>query len=69
MDKQNELSNFKDLGAGDIGIVRLEENGDIRQIGLTEEQRVLFNLFLGSLSKEKPFILLPEHFNLKLVEL
>lgn len=57
----------QELTAGQIGLVQLSEDGRIRQIGLTETQRHLLEVFLASISKEKPFVLLGEEWDLKLL--
>ena len=56
----------RELTAGQIGLVQLSEDGRIRQIGLTEAQRHLLEVFLASISKEKPFVLLGEEWDLTL---
>lgn len=50
--------------AGHIGLVRLEEDGSIVQIGLSETNKILLEAFLTSISKDRPLPLLPEHCNM-----
>lgn len=55
-----------EITAGQIGLVQLSEDNVIRQIGLTEQQRRTLEIFLASLSKEKPLVLMGEEYDLVL---
>jgi hypothetical protein len=55
-----------EITAGQIGLVQLSEDNVIRQIGLTEQQRHTLEIFLASLSKEKPLVLMGEEYDLVL---
>lgn len=55
-----------EIPAGQIGLVQLSEDNVIRQIGLTEQQRHTLEIFLVSLSKEKPLVLMGEEYDLVL---
>lgn len=56
----------QELAVGQIGLVQLSEDNVIRQIGLTEQQRHLLEVFLASLSKERPLVLMGEEYDLVL---
>ena len=56
----------QELPVGQIGLVQLSEDNVIRQIGLTEQQRHTLEIFLASLSKEKPLVLMGEEYDLVL---
>lgn len=55
-----------EITAGQIGLVQLSEDNVIRQIGLTEQQRRTLEIFLASLSKERPLVLMGEEYDLVL---
>ena len=55
-----------EISVGQIGLVQLSEDNVIRQIGLTEQQRRTLEIFLASLSKEKPLVLMGEEYDLVL---
>lgn len=55
-----------EIPVGQIGLVQLSEDNVIRQIGLTEQQRHTLEIFLVSLSKEKPLVLMGEEYDLVL---
>ena len=61
-----KLSKIRKIEVGEFNIVRLMEDGSIKQLGLTEEQYNMLTHFLGVISKEKPLILLGKEYNLKL---
>lgn len=48
------------------GIIRQLQDGRIVQIGLTETQSIMLQLFLSQLSKEKPLLQLGEDWDLVL---
>lgn len=57
---------YKEQKIGGFGIIQKNKYGTISQIGLTESQYNLFELFLSSLSsEEEPLRRLPKEFNLK----
>lgn len=47
-----------------VGLIRQLENGRIVQIGLTESQSIMLQLFLSQLSKDKPLLQLGEDWDL-----
>lgn len=49
---------------GIMCVVTETEDGRIAQVGLTEEQSKMLQIFLSSLSKEKPLALLPKQYDL-----
>lgn len=55
-----------EIPVGQIGLVQLSEDNVIRQIGLTEQQRLTLEIFLASLSKDRPFVLMGEEYDLVL---
>lgn len=52
---------LKEQKTGGFGIIQKNEDGTISQIGLTESQYTVFEIFLENLS---PVVRLPEEFNL-----
>lgn len=60
-DIRNSVSS---LVAGEIGLVSLTESGEIVQLGMTREQQTIIQHFIAALSKDKPFVRLPEQYNL-----
>lgn len=56
----------QELPVGQLGLVQLSEDNVIRQIGLTEQQRHTLEIFLASLSKERPLVLMGEEYDLVL---
>ena len=59
------MAEIKELKEGDFSVVTLQD-GEIRQIGLTEEQNQMLRAFLAAISSESKLILLPKVYNLKL---
>lgn len=57
------MSNTKDLEEGEIGLVMIT-NGRVAQIGLTPEQSIGVKFMLGILSKDKPFVIMGEEYDL-----
>lgn len=53
---------LKEQKTGGFGIIQKNEDGTISQIGLTESQYTVFEIFLENLS---PVVRLPEEFNLR----
>ena len=60
------MEKFKELKTGKIGLIQQSDNGDIRQIGLTEDQSEMLHIFLASISKDKSLVIMPDEYNLKL---
>ena len=58
------MENFKELEVGALGLIQRDETGRISQIGLTEYQSKLLQLFLASMSQEQKLIRLPESYDL-----
>ncbi|EHQ41525.1 hypothetical protein [Myroides odoratus] len=55
---------FVEQKVGGFGIIQKNEDGSISQIGLTEEQYIVFELLLAGLSNGKSFYKLPKVFDL-----
>ena len=49
---------------GTIGLIQQQIDGSIRQIGLTQEQSELLQIFLSSISKDSKLLLLPKEYDL-----
>ncbi len=58
------MPKFIEQKVNGYGIIQKQEDGSLIQIGLTEPQYHLFELFLSTISAEKPLIKLPEEYNL-----
>lgn len=54
------------LDIGKIGLVQETKDGRIVQIGLRPEQSEMLQIFLGSLSSEKPLVRMGEKYDLVL---
>lgn len=54
--------------AGYYGVILLNEDNTISQIGLTPSQSKLLEQFLGSLSEDNPLVKLPKEYDLILKE-
>jgi hypothetical protein len=54
------------LDIGKIGLVQETKDGRIVQIGLRPEQSEMLQIFLGSLSSEKPLVQMSEKYDLVL---
>ena len=59
---------FENIEPYKVSLVAQDENGNIFQLGLTEEQSSLLNAFVASMSKEKSLIRLPKEYDLILKE-
>lgn len=53
-----------ELEVGKIGLVQEQEDGTIKQIGLTPEQSNLLQIFLAGLSQESKLVVLPKEYDL-----
>lgn len=60
------MPNIGHYEIGTIGLIQEQEDGRIAQIGLTDEQSRLLQIFLSMLSEIKPIIRLPEEYDLVL---
>jgi hypothetical protein len=49
-----------------IGLIQQLPCGRIRQIGTTEDQQMMLQMLLGSMSQDKPMVALPESYDLVL---
>jgi len=58
------MSNFQNAEIGTIGLIQQQEDGSIIQIGLTESQSKMLQLFLASISEEKSLIKMPPEYDL-----
>lgn len=57
---------FVHAKVGSICLIQEKEDGRISQIGLTPEQSELLQIFLSSLSKESPLVMMSEEYDLVL---
>ena len=57
---------FKNAHIGTIALIQQQIDGSIKQIGLTQEQSDLLQLFLSAISKESQFVLMPKEYDLTL---
>ncbi len=57
---------IKNAESGHFGIVQLQEDGRIMQIGLTESQNELLKVLLSSFSDKQSLVLLPNEYELVL---
>lgn len=55
---------MEQLKNGKVGLVLLDDKGQIKQIGLTSSQSECLQVFAATLSKDNPFILLGEEYDL-----
>lgn len=55
---------IKKAKTGQFGIITENKNGVIKQIGLTEEESKMLELFLSSISKVSPLVELPKEYDL-----
>lgn len=60
------MAKFKNLEVGKIGLIQQDKNGVIQQIGLTQEQSDILQLFLAGMSKGKPFVCMGHDYELEL---
>lgn len=58
------MAKFCNVEAGTITLVQQQENGRIVQIGITQDQSNMLQLFLAKLSEESKLIRLPEDYDL-----
>ncbi len=59
-------NNFSRLELGKLGLVQETEDGRIIQIGLTPEQSEMLQVFLATISQDKPFVKMGEDYDLVL---
>ena len=55
---------IKNAEKGQFGVIVEDENGVIKQIGLTEEQSQMLKFFLASISQDQPLVALPKKYDL-----
>jgi hypothetical protein len=60
------MATFEVVEPGTIALIKQLENGRIVQIGLTQSQSSMLQLFLATLSKENPLVQMPEEYDLVL---
>ena len=60
------MENFKRLELGKFGLVQETEDGRIVQIGLSVEQSEILQLFLATISKDNPLVVMGEDYELVL---
>jgi len=51
---------------GQLSLIQVQDNGTINQIGLTRDQHELLQLFVASISKDRPLARMGPEYNLKL---
>jgi len=59
-----EISKFKSLKTGKVGLIQETEDGRIIQIGLTEMQSNILQNFLAQLSQDSPLVQMGEEYEL-----
>jgi len=62
------MAKIENLETGKIGLIQQNQDGRILQIGLTDSQSNLLQLFLAKLSEEKPFIKMPKEYDLTIAK-
>ena len=60
------MANFERLELGKIGLIQETEDGRIVQIGLRHEQSEMLQLFLATISKDNPLVVMGEDYELVL---
>lgn len=60
------MAKFSTVKQGDIALIRQTEDGRIQQIGITQEQSDILQLFLAGLSAEQSFVIMPKRYDLVL---
>ena len=58
------MAKFENVEAGTIALIQQQENGSIVQIGITQAQSNMLQLFLAKLSEESKLIQMPEEYDL-----
>ena len=58
------MAKFENVEAGTIALIQQQENGRIVQIGITQSQSNMLQLFLAKLSEESKLIQMPEEYDL-----
>jgi len=60
------MANFEKLELGKIGLVQETEDGRIVHIGLRPKQSEMLQLFLATISKDNPLVVMGEDYELVL---
>ena len=58
------MAKFENVAIGTIALIQQQENGRIVQIGITQAQINMLQLFLAKLSEERKLIQMPEDYDL-----
>ncbi len=58
------MAKFKQLEGDAVGLVMLGKDGGVVQIGLSQEQSDMLQMFAAMLSQDSPLIKLGEEYNL-----
>ena len=58
------MAKFKQLEGDAVGLVMLGKDGGVVQIGLSQEQSDMLQMFAAMLSQESPLVKLGEEYNL-----
>ena len=58
------MAKFKQLEGDAVGLVMLSKDGGVVQIGLSQEQSDMLQMFAAMLSQDSPLIKLGEEYNL-----
>ena len=58
------MTKFKNIEVGKIALIQLQENDRVVQIGLTQEQSIMLQFYLATISKENKLIQMPEEYDL-----
>ena len=60
------MSNFENLEPGNIALIQQTPEGRILQIGITQAQSQMLQIFLASISQESPLVQMGEEYDLVL---
>ena len=58
------MAKFENVEVGTIALIQQQENGRIVQVGITQAQSNMLQLFLAKLSEESKLIQMPEDYDL-----
>jgi hypothetical protein len=61
------MAKFKNVEVGTIALIQQKENGRVVQIGITQAQSDMLQMFLGVLSEESKLVEMPEEYDLTLM--
>ena len=64
--KQSNMASFKNLYQGKIALIQQDKKGRIMQIGLTQSQSDLLQIFLATISKDSSLVQMGKDYDLAL---